>query len=86
MILPTGAASFSEAMRMGSEVYHHLKDEIKKRYGIQKMRSIIDGLTYSYFGDLPLCIYRRLLWSKMQSISGDYRILTTEIQPCKVKY
>ncbi|KAF8364054.1 enol-1 [Pristionchus pacificus] len=34
MILPTGAASFSEAMRMGSEVYHHLKDEIKKRYGL----------------------------------------------------
>ena len=25
MILPTGAASFSEAMKMGSETYHHLK-------------------------------------------------------------
>lgn len=25
MILPVGASSFSEAMRMGSEVYHHLK-------------------------------------------------------------
>merc|ERR1711887_414740 len=25
MILPTGASSFTEAMRMGSEVYHHLK-------------------------------------------------------------
>ncbi|CAI4233378.1 unnamed protein product [Auanema sp. JU1783] len=34
MILPTGAKSFSEAMRMGSEVYHHLKAEIKKRYGL----------------------------------------------------
>ncbi|GMR37484.1 hypothetical protein PMAYCL1PPCAC_07679, partial [Pristionchus mayeri] len=34
MILPTGASSFSEAMRMGSEVYHHLKAEINKRYGL----------------------------------------------------
>ncbi|EPB71837.1 Enolase, TIM barrel domain protein [Ancylostoma ceylanicum] len=34
MILPVGASSFSEAMRMGSEVYHHLKAEIKKRYGL----------------------------------------------------
>ncbi|PIO70753.1 phosphopyruvate hydratase [Teladorsagia circumcincta] len=34
MILPVGASSFHEAMRMGSEVYHHLKAEIKKRYGL----------------------------------------------------
>eukprot|EP00126_Sphaerothecum_destruens_P014950 Sdes_comp8847_c0_seq1m239 len=33
MILPTGASSFKEAMRMGSEVYHALKDVIKKKYG-----------------------------------------------------
>eukprot|EP00475_Leptophrys_vorax_P015169 TRINITY_DN21531_c0_g2_i1.p1 TRINITY_DN21531_c0_g2~~TRINITY_DN21531_c0_g2_i1.p1 ORF type:complete len:487 (+),score=80.07 TRINITY_DN21531_c0_g2_i1:128-1462(+) len=33
MILPTGASSFSEAMKMGSEVYHHLKSVIKKQYG-----------------------------------------------------
>ena len=33
MILPVGAASFSEAMRMGCEVYHHLKSIIKKKYG-----------------------------------------------------
>jgi enolase len=25
MILPTGASSFKEAMKMGVEVYHHLK-------------------------------------------------------------
>ena len=25
MILPVGASSFKEAMKMGSEVYHHLK-------------------------------------------------------------
>ena len=29
MILPVGAASFTEAMRMGSEVYHHLKSVVK---------------------------------------------------------
>ncbi|KAI8841876.1 enolase [Chytriomyces cf. hyalinus JEL632] len=33
MILPTGAESFSEAMQMGSEVYHALKSVIKKKYG-----------------------------------------------------
>lgn len=33
MILPTGADSFSQAMRMGSEVYHALKSVIKKKYG-----------------------------------------------------
>ena len=34
MILPTGAATFSEAMKMGSEVYHHLKALIKAKYGL----------------------------------------------------
>ncbi|KAJ8532764.1 hypothetical protein K7X08_015653 [Anisodus acutangulus] len=33
MILPVGAASFKEAMKMGCEVYHHLKSVIKKKYG-----------------------------------------------------
>ncbi|KAI8818597.1 enolase [Fimicolochytrium jonesii] len=33
MIMPTGAASFTEAMKIGSEVYHHLKSVIKKKYG-----------------------------------------------------
>jgi enolase len=33
MILPTGAASFSEAMKIGSEVYHALKNVIKSKYG-----------------------------------------------------
>merc|ERR1719305_1141646 len=34
MILSTGAATFSEAMKMGSEVYHHLKALIKAKYGL----------------------------------------------------
>ncbi|XP_047980384.1 bifunctional enolase 2/transcriptional activator [Salvia hispanica] len=33
MILPIGASSFKEAMKMGVEVYHHLKAVIKKKYG-----------------------------------------------------
>lgn len=33
MILPVGASSFSEAMRMGTEVYHTLKGLIKAKYG-----------------------------------------------------
>merc|ERR1711992_187178 len=34
MILPTGATTFSEAIKMGSEVYHHLKFLIKAKYGL----------------------------------------------------
>merc|ERR1719186_1224497 len=34
MVLPTGASCFSEAMRMGSELYHHLKSLIKSKYGL----------------------------------------------------
>lgn len=34
MILPTGATSFTEAMKMGSEVYHHLKNVIKSKFGL----------------------------------------------------
>lgn len=34
MIVPTGAPSFSEAMRIGSEVYHTLKSLTKKKYGL----------------------------------------------------
>merc|ERR1719197_12902 len=33
MILPVGAESFKEAMRIGSEVYHQLKSVIKSKYG-----------------------------------------------------
>ncbi|KAL4658496.1 alpha-enolase isoform X2 [Arapaima gigas] len=33
MILPVGATSFKEAMRIGAEVYHNLKNVIKEKYG-----------------------------------------------------
>ncbi len=31
MIMPVGASGFSEALRMGSEVFHHLKEVLKKQ-------------------------------------------------------
>lgn len=34
MILPTGASSFTEAMKIGSEVYHHLKKVIHAKFGL----------------------------------------------------
>merc|ERR1711865_1043738 len=33
MILPVGASSFRDAMNIGAEVYHKLKEVIKKKYG-----------------------------------------------------
>lgn len=44
MILPTGASSFKEAMKMGAEVYHHLK------VGYSLLTSLTyDGLTFAIF-------------------------------------
>ncbi|KAJ9574692.1 hypothetical protein L9F63_008153 [Diploptera punctata] len=34
LILPIGATSFTEAMKMGSETYHHLKSIIKDKFGL----------------------------------------------------
>jgi len=34
MILPTGATSFSEGLKIGSEVYHHLKKVINTKFGL----------------------------------------------------
>jgi len=34
MILPVGAPNFKEAMRYGSEIYHHLKKGIHQKYGL----------------------------------------------------
>lgn len=34
MLLPTGATSFREAMQIGTEVYHNLKNVIKAKYGL----------------------------------------------------
>jgi len=34
MILPTGATSFKESMRIGTEVYHSLAKLLKKKFGL----------------------------------------------------
>ena len=34
MIIPTGASSFAEAMKIGTETYHNLKKVIATKYGI----------------------------------------------------
>ena len=34
MLLPTGASSFAEAMKIGTETYHTLKKVISAKYGI----------------------------------------------------
>jgi len=34
MILPTGAANFTQAMKIGSEVYHNLRGVIKDKFGL----------------------------------------------------
>ena len=34
MLLPTGASTFREALQIGAEVYHHLKNVIKTKYGL----------------------------------------------------
>merc|ERR1719376_1977897 len=43
MVLPTGANNFSEAMRMGSELYHHLKGIIKQKYGLDATAAGYEG-------------------------------------------
>ena len=40
MILPTGASSFTEAMKMGTETYHALKSVIRKKYGLDGERAV----------------------------------------------
>lgn len=45
MILPVGASGFWEAMRIGAEVYHNLKNVIKEKYGKEPpMRGMKAGL------------------------------------------
>ena len=34
MVMPFGASSFSEALRMGTEVFHHLKNVLKTKWDV----------------------------------------------------
>ncbi|PWZ17650.1 Enolase 1 [Zea mays] len=44
MILPTGASSFKEAMKMGVEVYHHLKEN---KEGLELQKAAIEKAGYT---------------------------------------
>jgi len=37
MVLPVGAKDFKQALKIGSEIYHHLKGIIKKKYGLNSI-------------------------------------------------
>jgi len=56
MILPTGAASFSEAMRIGTETYHHLKKIIKRKYGQDAANVGDEGGFAPNVGDAGECL------------------------------
>ena len=38
-LIPLGATTFAEAMKLGSETYHNLKSIIKKKYGTSDQES-----------------------------------------------
>lgn len=46
MLLPTGAASFTEAMKIGTETYHTLKKVINAKYGIDGKFCHLCGCAY----------------------------------------
>ena len=52
MVLPLGATSFTEAMRMGSELYNHLKTIIKKKYAGDDRGSVLLDYVMIFTGEL----------------------------------
>lgn len=54
MLLPTGAESFTEAMKIGTETYHTLKKVINAKYGIDGERvgpSFTDSTSYDIINE-----------------------------------
>ena len=49
-VIQTGASSFSEAMRLGAEVYHTLKGVIKSKYG---QVAVVGGLAQGFSLNRP---------------------------------
>merc|ERR1712130_38168 len=47
MVLPTGATCFSEAMRMGSELYHHLKKLINFQDNREALELLVEAIKVS---------------------------------------
>lgn len=43
IIMPTGAASFAEAMKMGTEIYHYVRQVIESKYPIEATYVSVNG-------------------------------------------
>lgn len=57
MIAPVGAKDFDEAMQIGTETYHALKNVIKKKYGIDgESRAIRQAAKLGYLRSIE-CMY-----------------------------
>merc|ERR1719188_28049 len=56
MILPIGATSFAEAMKMGTETYHNLKNIIKKKLGPDATKIGDEGGFAPPFNDIRECL------------------------------
>lgn len=54
MIMPVGAKSFSEAMRMGSEIYHHLKVSFQVNNIVRNVHSCSSAAFLRSFKSFPL--------------------------------
>lgn len=61
-LIPVGATTFAEAMKLGSETYHNLKAIIKKKYGfwVAQAPHLKPGSTCftSKFINLNSCFYQ----------------------------
>lgn len=49
MIAPVGASSITEAVRMGSETYQHLKKVITKKFGPSGMHIFSDFVKETFY-------------------------------------
>ena len=65
---PLGASSFSEAMRIGAEVYHNLKAVIKKRYGQDATNVGDEG---GFAPNIRVCVYSWLNLSLFCALTGQ---------------
>merc|ERR1711962_851442 len=57
MLFPHGAANFTEAMKMGSETYHHLKSLTKKKFGQDATNVGVEGIKVAgYTGKIGIAM------------------------------
>ena len=70
LIVPTTGGSFSEALRMGVEVFYHLEGRIVQRYG-QKHLQIGKGAGYAAPVNEPAEIFETLLEATVAAGYGD---------------